>query len=107
MAKKKVMLALPCASAREYQLMARGLFLVLDVIGEGLPTSSVQHHAMLQLFKQEWGYLSMEERMALVNRMALAMKAGAVLEAAGDDLDTVAETVIAQHEQQTNQRRKN
>jgi len=104
---KQVMIALPCEDAREYQLLARSLFLVLDVIGEGLPTSSVQHLAMLQLFKQEWGYLSMEQRLRFVNRMVVAMKAGALLEASGDDLQTVAKDVIAEHNETINSRRRN
>ncbi len=104
---KKVQLALVCEDAREYQALARGLFLCLDLIGEGLPVSSVQHQTMLMIFKQEWLSLSMEQRLRFVNRMSISMQAGAALEAAGPDLETVAGDVLKEHKKHTDAGRRN
>ncbi len=104
---KRVVLALECEDAKEYQLVARAFFLVLDVVGEGLPPASPQHHAMLSLFRQEWCNLPMEQRMRCVNRMAIALKAGAVLEAAEPDLSEMADEVIRVHTKNTQAGRRN
>lgn len=104
---KKVKLALVCEDAKEYQLMARGLFLVLDLLGEGVPVASPQHQAMLEMFKETWDSLPMEQRLRLINRMAMAMQAGAALEAAGPDLDAVAASELAQHQKLTDTGRRN